>query len=84
MRLLSHLIKFLLLGESDLVFKQGNSSREELFPRSFTVLIMCLCWPLALVTETVIENNWSWRNLCLNLFFQRSEALAGNLQVLCA
>lgn len=79
MCLLKHLIKFLLVGESDLVFKRGS-----VFCISFTVLVMCLCWPLALVTETVIENNWSWRNLCINVFFQRNEALAGNLEVLCA
>lgn len=30
---LNHLIKFLILGESDLVFKQSNSSREGMFSR---------------------------------------------------
>lgn len=86
MCLLNHLRKFLLLSESDLVLNQGDSSREGLdLDEGFLALLnsQCLCWPLALLTQTVIENNWSRRNLCLNVFFQRNEILADDFQILC-
>lgn len=43
MCLLNHLIKFLMLRESDLVFKQDNTSREELFSRFLSQCLSCAC-----------------------------------------